>query len=492
MVIATLLFGAASLYLQVFVIPHTPRLATGDQSIYLHNAARMLSGELIYRDYDHFTFPGTDLLYAALFRIFGVRAWIPQAMLVVVGVAMAWLMMNIAKTVMRGAICVLPALLFLALPFSSYLDATHHWYSALAAMAALAVIVERRTPFRLAIAGVLWGLAICFSQSAALGALGFACYPLWEQRAEGKPSRLLLKQEACYWGGFVVTVAAIVSYFVSKVGFARFFYYTVTFVLKYYPADSFNTWRVYLHERPSLHVWANWPDLVAWPVLHLLIPLIYVLFFAYARLKGLGKQQRERLMLINVTGISMFLAIASAPAWNRLYTVSAPGIILLVWFVDSRIQLTRVRQLLWILAIALLAIKPVVMQMRWKGYLDLPTGQTAVLEPAVYDKMQWIAARTRPGEYYFGDQLAGFALRLKDPARVAFLRPTDYTRPEEVQDVIQGLEQHEVRFVSWYPGLNVPLERPGNHLRPLVEYLQIHYHMAKVFSNKDELWERNQ
>jgi hypothetical protein len=48
------------LYLQVFVLPSTPRLASGDQAIYLHHATRLLEEQIIYRDYEHFTLPGTD------------------------------------------------------------------------------------------------------------------------------------------------------------------------------------------------------------------------------------------------------------------------------------------------------------------------------------------------------------------------------------------------------------------------------------------------
>src|SRR5579864_2048134 len=88
--------SALFIYLQVFVLPGTPRLASGDQAIYLHDATRMLDGEIIYRDYDHFTFPGTDVMYAALFKLFGVRAWIPQAMLVLLGASMVWLILLIS------------------------------------------------------------------------------------------------------------------------------------------------------------------------------------------------------------------------------------------------------------------------------------------------------------------------------------------------------------------------------------------------------------
>ena len=46
--------------------------------------------------------------------------------------------------------------LFLTLPFSGYLDAAHHWYSALAGIAALALAIERRSTARMAWAGTLW------------------------------------------------------------------------------------------------------------------------------------------------------------------------------------------------------------------------------------------------------------------------------------------------------------------------------------------------
>src|ERR1700721_974493 len=124
----TLLACGIFLYLQVFVLPATPRVASGDQAIYLHHAARMLEGEMIYRDYDHFTLPGTDVLYMTLFKLFGVRAWIPKAMLILVGISLMWLVIFISRKVIGGTSAYLPGLLFVAGSFSSYLDTTHHWY----------------------------------------------------------------------------------------------------------------------------------------------------------------------------------------------------------------------------------------------------------------------------------------------------------------------------------------------------------------------------
>jgi hypothetical protein len=126
-VAGVLLLSAVFLHLQVFILPDVPRIANGDQGIHLSLAARMLDGELIYRDYDHFPLPGTDVLYLALFKVFGVRAWIAPVMLIVIGVTLVWLSIEISKRLMTGAVVFLPGVLFLVFPFTGFMDETDHW-----------------------------------------------------------------------------------------------------------------------------------------------------------------------------------------------------------------------------------------------------------------------------------------------------------------------------------------------------------------------------
>ncbi len=95
-------------------------------------------------------------------------------------------------------------------------------------------------------------------------------------------------------------------------------------------------------------------------------------------------------------------------------------------------------------------------------------------------------------EVFFGDQLICFNLRLRNPGRVAYVTPYDFTRPEEVVGVVQGLETHKVRFVSWYPGLDAAADPQGNHLGILRRELESQYHIAQRFSNGHMIWERNQ
>jgi len=495
-----LLASGIFLYLQVFVLPWTPRAAIGDQAIYLHHGVRMLEGEMIYRDYDHFTLPGTDVVYMTLFKLLGVHAWIPQAMLVALGMSMFYLMTFISRKLVSGTSVYLPGLLFITLPFTSYLDATHHWYSTVATTSALAVLLEKRNLSRLMGAGVLLGVATFFTQSMALLPVGFALFLLWERVRKGESWSVLLKKELSLLASFLTTLAACLVYFVWKVGVKQLIYYTVVFVVKYYPADWFNTWRVYLSFRPHLRIWTEWLDLPAFALVHLIVPMLYVLFLFLvghaSKGRKLSGELSNRLMLITFTGLFFFLTITSAPVYTRLYAVSPPALLLLVWFLDSRHRVERtLLWLLWATVFAMAIARPLVTQIRWKAYLDLPTGRTAFFEPVLYEKTKWIAERTRPEDYFFGDQLMCFALRLRNSGRVPFVRPTDYTRPEEVLDAIQGLEKFKVRFVSWYRDLDkhkgAAQQLEADHLAPMRAYLHAHYHIAHIFTNGDQIWERN-
>src|ERR1700744_5129223 len=73
------------LYLRTFLLPGTALTPFGDEIHYFMHAVRMLHGQLPYRDYFTFVPPGTDVLYAAVFRLLGVHPWVAQGLIVVVG-----------------------------------------------------------------------------------------------------------------------------------------------------------------------------------------------------------------------------------------------------------------------------------------------------------------------------------------------------------------------------------------------------------------------
>jgi hypothetical protein len=178
--------------------------------------------------------------------------------------------------------------------------------------------------------------------------------------------------------------------------------------------------------------------------------------------------------------------------------VSFPAIIVLVWLLQSwgKFFLSPTN-LLWVAAVAVLVVQAVIAQSDFQAYLATPAGRIAFLDVDRFEKFQWVQNHTSPGEYFFqaSDCDLYYPLGLQDPAMVPFLTASDYTRPEQVLDVVASLQKHQVRYVLWGLWLDVPLNYPFNNsrLEPIRVYLRSHYHIVRGFGepNYEEVWERN-
>jgi hypothetical protein len=179
-----LLGSLNSLYFRSFIPLHIPVFQGDSSPIFLMEVMKMLQGQFIYRDFFEFTLPGVQTVYLALLKLLGVRAWIPNALYVLLGLTLAWIGIRISRHLMDGAWAYLPSALFLSFAFESEPDPTHHWFSSLAAMAAVAVLMEKRSHVRIAAAGALCGLSALFTQNRGGGGL-----PLQPERRHPSTSR---------------------------------------------------------------------------------------------------------------------------------------------------------------------------------------------------------------------------------------------------------------------------------------------------------------
>ena len=130
-----------------------------------------------------------------------------------------------------------------------------------------------------------------------------------------------------------------------------------------------------------------------------------------------------------------------------------------------------------------------------QGVRDLASGamsRTAFLNREAYDRYCWAASQTQPSDFFFGGLFPDFyfILQLRNPGPVAFITPYEYTRPEEVQALLAGLEQHHVKTLLWTPALDVPTSSQGDHLPPLRLYIRQHYHVSSTFPEY-QVWTRN-
>ena len=500
-----LLAALSFLYCFLFIAPFVPTEGNGigDSLLNLAPGQRMYQGEMIYRDVFEFLTPGTALVNFLMFKIFGLRPWIPDLLALLIGLALAALGVAISRKLMRPSLALLPSATFIVSERAFLNDPTHHWYSLLAAIAAIAVLLKRRTAARIAAAGMFCGLCACFTQTSGLAVVvGFAVFLWWESSQKHEDWRRLLRKEAWLLTSFLATFLAVIVYFIFEAGPARFFWCTVVFVLKYHPREvPANKLLVIMAEFPALtslrtflYSFAHWLFLFA------VTPLIFILFFGRYWRNSSAKpvEYWERPMLVAIVGLFLLLSIVPAPDGFRMAVSAFPALILLVWFLDSPRKLARGLVAAITVATLVIALYSVVgHEPHPVGIMATPHGKLAFTDPALYQEDLWIQQHTHPSEYFYEplSQDAYFYLDLRNPTPLSSIENNGYTPPEQVADIVRGLERHQVRYILWSPqalDVSQSSENPSNdYLGPLRNYVHSHYILVKTFANSDQAWENN-
>ena len=112
-----------------------------------------------------------------------------------------------------------------------------------------------------------------------------------------------------------------------------------------------------------------------------------------------------------------------------------------------------------------------------------------------FEKYHWLIPRVQAGQYILdaGNGEAYFFLELQDPAPVSFLTDSAFTRPGQVDALLNKMAQTRVEYIIWPVELDQP--PPGNRgsdaLRPLRAYMRKQYRVVKVFTNGDQVWQKH-
>jgi 4-amino-4-deoxy-L-arabinose transferase-like glycosyltransferase len=481
------------LYLRTFALPAVPFVGNGDELLFFVRALRIAHGEIVYRDFFELVTPGTDLLYAAGFKLFGVHAWLLQAWTIMLGLALSYIVTSLARRILRGPAVFLPALMFLVFDFAS-LDATHHWYSTLAALAAARALMCRHGLGRVVTAGLLCGVATLFTQTqGCLTLLALMTYLLIEESAHQdfslstKLLGLLLP--------YVLLCSSVLGYYMYRAGSHTVFFDLFVFPVKYLSSGSFNSPQTYLHQFPSMHGFSGLVRLVPYLLIYSLVPYVYLysLYHLWRRRNTLLKETRQRLILLNLVGCALFLAISTGPRFFRLSTVAPPAILICVWLLYQQQghAFRATRYALWLVAVAFAVSMPLHRQMEWHGILSLPIGQTAFTNAVQMQEFQWLKQRTRPGDRFFGEYALGLYLQLTNPAHIVLINNNEFTRPEDVTQLVQSLQQAPPKFIVVYPQM-MGHSDVHDHSVPYQIYVRQHYCPLRRFEYdpdaSEEIW----
>lgn len=393
---------------------------------------------------------------------------------------------------LEGAAVYLPVLAFLVFDFSSAADVTHHWYSTLAVLGAVGVLMRGRQPRRVALVGILCAVAILFTQTqGGMATIAISLY-LFATRQKADKGAESVRAQLTFWTPCVLLLSAVFGYFVARAGFHALFYDLVLFPLTGL-SGSINTPRIYFHQLPEIHDVAGLLQAVPFFVIVALVPYVYfVALYLLWKRKAAGNRHGHQILLICVTGIALFLAVCSGPTFFRLSTIAPPAILCGVWLIEQSRYARTLRPWLFGTMLAFFVWLPVHRQVQWHRTLVLATGNVVFTDAGSYELMQWLQARTQPGDGFFNDDAVEFYLKLRNPTHAEFVNNDAFTSEQDVARVIDAMQRMPPRYIAMFPGIP---ETPYDHAGPFRSYVHSNYCLASTFpvSSRrfaEEIWSR--
>jgi hypothetical protein len=490
-----ILLLAAGLYLLInlFASPITPFLLGGDQTFFWLGGQRMSYGERVYLDFLRFTPPGTDLAYCTLFKLFGPRVWVTNFVVLAAGLAFTWQCFSIAAKIMPRRAATLATALFLVVIYGKPLNMTNHWFSALAIVFALNIASSQITPATLAVSAALLGLASFFNQAhGAAALLAFALFLLLRHPRTQDPPITLARNLAILLAAFTLTLALLSAPFIAQVGLHKLWYFQVTYVMRY-AARITQGETLGLPGTLTLH---TLPKLSQYIAVYLALPMAYLVsLWRCWRERNNPAFPWDRIALLALTGTLLFIEVAVNINWLRLYAIALPGIVLLIWTLKQSPRCPRPTfAILW-LAILLLGAHQTYANRHTRPIRATFPGGRLATNPQLFDKLTFIAQRTRPGDNFFQAGWPGLylPLQLRDPLYLSSVAYLEAARPQDIADTVRQLQSIPVPYILWTVTLDLHCP-PGNlcsdYLTPLRTYLRTSYTPIQSFPDGDTLWQR--
>jgi len=288
--------------------------------------------------------------------------------------------------------------------------------------------------------------------------------------------------------GFTFVLGMLESYFIFTIGLKQLWYFQVTYVLHFMvhgPETSFLG-------MPPWNGWRHFPGTAQYIIVYLLLPIVYAV--ALWKCRKSSSAQHEKPLLVALTGAVLLCEVVFSLNWLRVYAVSMPGIILLLWLIGQQSDCRKIAlRAIWAVILLLAAAQIFHAQRAQYVIAELPAGRAAIY-PDSYQKLHWVEEHTHPEAWFFQAVWPGvyLPLQLRNPVFLDGVGLNIDTRPEFLQRSIGQLEEKQVRYILWSHLLNPAgdMDPPESALPPLRIYLHQHYKKIKAFADQDEVWER--
>ncbi len=479
-----MLIAACYLYFHLFVSGATPIFYEEDHLYFIQDAWRMYRGEALYRDFFEYTFPGTQVLYFALLKLFGTKFWVINAVILLQGMSISLICIAIGKYLFEKSWSVyLPAALFLFFGFRWFgIDGSHRMLSPIFFLLAILVLMLSQSRQRLVLAGIFCAFSSYFTQQRGffvIGAIGI--FLIIEALKNKTGFKKWFFDSATLSVAFLASLILLLLPFVISAGAGKFFDYTIVYIRNYVQEPTAN----YGAYSRVFNVILEQGMFISGVMLfyYALIPLVYFVCFIYLW----RKKYESGVLLIALVGACLALS-TFAPTPMRIFQICMPGLIIFVWLLHQfKFRNDWLAKGAVAALVLLSAVLTVRLQMNWeKLYLETPTGRIAYLSPVTLERYKWLSENAEPGEYVFEvyQCAVNFPLQMPNPTELTFLLDNGYTPQWQVDLAVENLKQKNPRFIIWDGKFNKEISerKPGDHIAPLYDYLRERYILEKAFT----------
>ncbi len=451
-----LLCAVAVLYLTRFPLA----LGGPDEPKQLHEAKRLLGGEVMYRDVFDIVLPGWMYLMAGLFSLFGTTlATARMTAAVIHAVAVGLVFLACRQLAVRRELAAVAALTYLAVCEPAYPMASHHWLATALCGLLLVIALLPRPTWRRAVAmGVVVGLLIMVHQQrGAFMGLGVAACLIaqallarWSGDASARSP--LLQQLLALDAGALLVVVPLVGWLTLRAGVAAIWQAVVAYPLVNYRGVIRTSWGF------GGGLTQTFPRLLA------VLPGVLAVTLARALALGFRRADSERvraLTILAVFGLFSILSVFYYPDFIHLAFIAPVSFVAVAetseWAL-RRLPVRAHRMLGWGIALTLTAAiawrleQNLTVQPPGRPTLDYASAFGHVeIDQAAIDWLEKLDAllSAAPSRTLYVHPNAGFTYLLLDarnPTRFEFVL-RNYTPVEALQEVVGKLAADPPAYV---------------------------------------------
>ncbi len=357
-------FILIAVLVSLYFLPYLNMYLYRDEGNWIYGAERFFKGEIVYRDFFEYIFPGIYFVLAFLYKLFGVSFAVARGLALAVNISVCFLVYLLAKRIKNSVCFILVCILFLVsmlLPWWNFLS--HHMLSVTSSLLSTYLfckyIESDYKRINLILCGLSSALVAFFTQSVGFyvvagGNLFLVVNYILQAKYEALNTVGTIKLKQIITNIFIYNLVIglflipVLAFFWAHSALGDMVYFTFTWILKEYKLDTALSY--FAEERAiilaPLHNF-SFGALVG-SIKEIFIGYFQIigfgLTFIYVAIKSFGqrayiKSKSNYLLLYTLIGGGVYIASLTNPRDWQIRTMSVAGYVLALFYIFHFLRL---------------------------------------------------------------------------------------------------------------------------------------------------------